>query len=107
MEFTINHEMAVKMRRLLAIEQFRNETFAESTTRHSVETIRAMFAKIFSNMIDKGLMEKGDVDIIALEYAAPVTLMIQMCNRQPQRKDEAIETISRHFDMFIERYCIK
>ncbi len=59
------------------------------------------------NMMDKGLMIKGDADIIALEFAAPVTLMIQMADREPHRKEEALETISRHFDMFIERYIIE
>ena len=104
--FTINNEMSVKMRRLLMIEQYRNERFAESATRHHVETIKGIFAEIFRKMMDNGLMVKGDADIIALEFAAPVTLMIQMSDRQPERKAQALETIGRHFDTFIERYCI-
>ncbi|MCR5807871.1 MAG: TetR/AcrR family transcriptional regulator [Oscillospiraceae bacterium] len=105
-EFTINNDMAVKMRRLLTIEQYRNEQFAESATRHHVKTIQSIFADIFRKMMDKGLMIQGDANIYALEFAAPVTLMIQMSDRQPEKKTQALETINRHFDVFIERYCI-
>ena len=105
-EFTINNDMAVKMRRLLTIEQYRNEQFAESATRHHVKTIQSIFADIFRKMMDKGLMIHGDANIYALEFAAPVTLMIQMSDRQPEKKIQALETINRHFDVFIERYCI-
>ena len=86
---------------------FADEMFAESATRHHVEMIQSIFAEIFRKMMDNGLMIKGDADIIALEFAAPVTLMIQMSDRQPEKKAQAIETINRHFDMFIERYCIE
>ena len=105
--FTLNNEMAVKMRRLMTIEQYRNEMFAESATRHHIETIREKYAEIFRNMMDYGLMIKGDPDIIALEFTAPVTLLIQMSDRQPEKKEEALNTISRHFDSFVERYCIE
>ena len=98
--------MSIKMRKLHMIEQYRNERFAESATRHHVETIQGLFARIFRKMMENGMMIQGDADIIALEFAAPVTLMIQMSDRQPDRKAEALETISRHFDVFIERYCI-
>ncbi|MBQ8984138.1 MAG: TetR/AcrR family transcriptional regulator [Lachnospiraceae bacterium] len=105
-KFTINNEMSIKMRKFLMIEQYRNARFAESTTRHHVETIKDIFAQVFRKMMDKGLMIQGDADIIALEFAAPVTLMIQMSDRQPEKKIEALEIVSRHFDIFIERYCI-
>ena len=94
------------MRRLMMLEQYRSESFAESATRHQVTQIRSIFTGIFENLMDKGVMIKGDADIIALVFMAPVTLMIQMCDRQPEKKAEAIETISRHFDMFTERYFV-
>ena len=105
--FTINNETAVKMRRLLTIEQFRNEMFAQSATRHQIEELRTVFAEFFSRLMNDGLMIKGDADIYALEFTAPVTLMIQMIDRQPDRKAQALEMINRHFDVFVKRYCLK
>lgn len=106
-EFTLNHEMAIKMRRLLMIEQYRNESFAESATRHHITQIRSAFSAIFAELMEKGVMIKGEPDMIALEFTAPATLMIQMSDRQPEKKQEAVSTIDKHFDTFIERYFIQ
>ena len=105
-EFTLNNEMAVKMRRLLMIEQYRSESFAESATRHHITQMRSAFSAVFAELVDKGIMIKGDPDMVALEFTAPVTLMIQMSDRQPEKKPEALDTIERHFDVFIERYFV-
>ena len=107
LEFTINNEMAVKMRRLFIIEQYRNEMFAESATRHQVTHMVAMYSDVFKKLMDKGIMIKGDADIIALEFIAPVTLMIQMSDREPDKKAEALARSKKHFDIFVERYCKK
>lgn len=104
--FTIHNEAAVKMRRLLMIEQFRDARFAESATKHHVEMIPELFAPIFQKMMEDGLMIQGDADMFALEFAAPVTLLIQMSDRQPEKKAQALVMIGRHFDVFVERYCI-
>ena len=49
-------------------------------------------------------MIKGNPEISALEFIAPVTLMLQLCDRQPERKEEAMKIIEDHIDVFIERY---
>ena len=41
----------------------------------------------------------------ALEYIAPAALLIQMCDREPGRKKEALEAIEKHIDFFIGTYC--
>ena len=104
--FTIANEIAVKMRRLLSIEQYRSEMFAERATLFHVTHMRSVFAGIFRELMDRGVMIRCDPDIAALQFTAPATLLIQMCDRQPGKKDEALDTIERHFDAFIERYCV-
>lgn len=104
-EFTLNNEMSVKMRKLFTIEQYRNEKFAERATRYHVTQMRTVFESVFRELMDKGIVVKGDPDLIAFEYTAPVTLMIQMSDRQPEKKGEALSMIEKHFDTFIERYC--
>lgn len=49
-------------------------------------------------------MIKGDPEIVALEFIAPVSLMIQLHDREPNRKKEILKTIKKHMDEFINRY---
>ena len=40
----------------------------------------------------------------ALEFMAPVSLLIQLCDRAPDKEDEVMTTIEEHIDIFIERW---
>ena len=49
-------------------------------------------------------MMQGDADIIALEFISPITIMVQLLDREPRKKKEALLTIEKHIDVFLERY---
>ena len=57
--------------------------------------------------MERNQMVKGDVETIALEFISPVTLMIQLLEREPEKKEEALQKIEKHIDVFIERYEIQ
>lgn len=104
-QFTMSDEMVVKVRRMVNIEQYRSEIFTERATRYQITRICSIYAVVFKMMMDQGTMIQGDPYVFALEYTAPVTVMIQMSDRQPDRREEALAAIARHFEAFNERYC--
>ena len=103
---TMDNEIARKVRKLFTIEQFRSPIFADRATRNQVINLQSVFAKVFRKMMADGIMKEGNAEIYALEFTAPVTLMLQMCDREPHKKDEALKTIECHMDTFINRYFI-
>ncbi|MBO4292095.1 MAG: TetR/AcrR family transcriptional regulator [Lachnospiraceae bacterium] len=103
--FTLNNENVRKMRRLFTIEQYRNAGFAKRATRHQIKNMQEQFIQIFKRMMDAGEMRREDPEMLALEYIAPTTLMIQMCDREPEKMEEGIGIIEKHIDMFVEKYC--
>lgn len=104
--FTIDNETARRMRKLLTIEQYRDVKFAQRATKHQISNIVSMYVPVFRRLIDEGVMIKGNPEVIALEFMAPVSLMLQMCDREPQKKDDALRMIEEHMDIFVERYFI-
>lgn len=106
-EYTVNDPLVVRVRRMATIEQYRSEDFAERATLYQIKEQCAINALVFRKFMEEGIMIPGDPDLLALEFTAPVTLMIQMCDRQPDKKEEALATVSRHFDQFAERYSLK
>ncbi|MCR4990356.1 MAG: TetR/AcrR family transcriptional regulator [Lachnospiraceae bacterium] len=104
--YTINNDKARKMRRMFTIEQFRNGEFANRATRHNISIFKSVYSKIFAKLMDEGVMIKGDPDIFALEFVAPVTLMIQLCDREEDKKEEAMRTIKEHMDSFVARHFV-
>jgi len=98
--FTMRDSMIRKIRMLLVQEQFRNERISEVTTRHQLDGIQRMFAKIIKGMMDEGIVKNDDPELLAVELTAPAVLQIARSDRQPQCEEECmkyIEKLLRHF----------
>ena len=99
-DFTIHDERVVKTRKLLTIEQFRDERARALATRHFLTGLKDMFTPIFAGMMDKGLLRREDPAMLAFAYTAPISALIHLCDREPEKTNEAmaqIEAFSRHF----------
>ena len=98
--FTIHDEMIIKTRKLLTIEQFRDERARDLATKHFLTGLTDMFTPLFAGMMDKGLLRKDDPAMLAFAYTAPISALIHLCDREPKKTDEAmrqVEAFSRHF----------
>lgn len=102
-EFTLHDETIKKVRRVLSMEQFRNPRIAQIFTRHSMDSIQGMYRKIFEGMMDTGLIKKDDPHMLSMSFAAPITLLIQMCDREPERENEAMEQIKDYLYYAVRR----
>ena len=105
--FTMRDPMIRKIRMLLVQEQFRNERISEVTTRHQLDGIQRMFAKIIKGMMDEGIVKNDDPKLLAVELTAPAVLQIAKSDRQPQCEEECLECIERHLQHFCDTYMKK
>ena len=99
-EITIRDEKIVMTRKLLMIEQFRDDRARDLATKHFLTGLTDMFTRIFEGMMEKELLRREDPGMLAFAYTAPVTVLIHLCDREPERTDEVMERIeafSRHF----------
>ena len=105
--FTMHDDIIRKTRRILAMEQFRSRRIAELTTRYHLENLQGMYAGIFAGLMEKKIIKKDDPQSLALEFIAPVSLLIHMYDRQPEREEEVLEKIRKHFEHFKEVYAVE
>ena len=99
-DYTVYDEKVVKSRKLLSIEQFRDDRARDLATKHFLTGLTAMFTSIFTGMMDKGLLCRDDPSMLAFAYTAPISSLIHLCDREPEKTEEAmaqIEAFSRHF----------
>ena len=97
---TIRDEKIVMTRKLLSIEQYRDERARDLATKHFLTGLTDMFTQLFSAMMDRGLLRRDDAKMLAFAYTAPISALIHLCDREPERTAEAlaqIEAFSRHF----------
>ena len=99
-DVTIRDEKIIMTRKLLSIEQFRDDRARDLATKHFLTGLKEMFTHIFAGMMDKGLLRKDDPEMLAFAYTAPISALIHWCDREPEKTEEAmaqIEAFSRHF----------
>lgn len=99
-DFTVHDEKVVMTRKLLSIEQFRDERARSLATKHFLTGLKEMFTRIFEGMMDKGLLRRDDPAMLAFAYTAPISALIHLCDREPDKMEEALEQVeafSRHF----------
>ena len=99
-DFTVRDEKIVMTRKLLTIEQFRDARARALATKHFLTGLTEMFTHVFSGMMDKGLLRRDDPAMLAFAYTAPISALIHLCDREPEKTEEAltrIEAFSRHF----------
>ncbi|MGN0620247.1 MAG: TetR/AcrR family transcriptional regulator [Porcipelethomonas sp.] len=104
--FTLHDPMIKKVRRMLTMEQFRSKRIALLTTKYNIDCVQKIYQQIFRTMMNSGIMRKGDPALVSMTFAAPVSLFIQMCDREPEREPEAMERIEEFFRFFTEEYKI-
>ena len=66
-----------------------------------------MFAVIFEEMMRNGLLKKDDATMLAFSYTAPITALIHLCDREPQKQTEAMRQIEKFIRHFIKIYGVK
>ncbi|MDO4852713.1 MAG: TetR/AcrR family transcriptional regulator [Clostridia bacterium] len=102
--FTVHDERIVMTRKVLTLEQFRDDRAKELATKHFLTGLTEMFTPIFQGMMDKGLLRRDDPAMLAFAYTTPISALIRLCDREPEKTETAmaqIEAFSRHF---IETY---
>ena len=98
--FTVHDERVIMTRKVLTLEQYRDQRACELATKHFLTSLTDMFTRIFAGMMDKGLLRRDDPQMLAFAYTAPISALIHLCDREPEKTEEAIrqiEAFSRHF----------
>ena len=105
--FTVHDETVVKTRKMLTIEQFRDERARELATKYFLTGLREMFTPLFAGMMDKGLLRRDDPAMLAFAYTAPISALIHLCDREPEKTDEAMEQAEAFVRYFIAVHGVK
>ena len=80
-----------KGRKLLMIEQFRNKELAELQTKQNYEDVLKYFEGMMRFLIREGTLKNTDTGIMAAQFSSPITVWINLCDREPKREDEVMD----------------
>lgn len=93
-----------KARKMLVIEQFQNPQLAALQTKQNYTDVLRYFTGLMQRLIEQGVVEKDDPQIMAAQLCLPVSVWLGLCDREPEREKEVIELLERHIQQFFKVY---
>ncbi len=107
LRFTVNDPKIILTRKLLLTEQFHDERVKKLATKHFLEGTQKIFARIFEKMMSDRLLKKSDPEILSFIYTAPLTSLVHLCDREPQKQEQIFKQIKDFINHFISTYAEK
>ena len=104
----ILHDPAIsRARKMLVIEQFQNPSLAKLQTKQNYEDIMHYFTGLVGFLIRQGALAEDDPEIMAAQLCLPISVWINLCDREPEREQEVMELVERHIRQFFRLYARK
>lgn len=99
--FTIRDPQIQLTRKLLLTEQFHDARVCKLATKHFLEGLANMFAVMFGQMMQNGLLKQSDPAMLAFAFTSPITSLVHLYTREPDREAEVMERIEKFVRYFI------
>ena len=99
-KFWTEDDFAQNFRKMLTLEQYRNEEMAKLYQSCIAAGPVAYMENIFSQMMADGNMKKADSKLLATEFFAPMYLLIGISDHS-DNKEQNLELLNRHIERFI------
>ena len=104
LDFTMHDEKIIMTRKILLTEQFRDARVRALATRHFGTGLEALFTKLFAGMMENGSLGRGDPAMLAFAYTAPISTLVQLCEREPEKEPEILQQMEAFVKHFIKTY---
>ena len=93
-----------KARKMLVIEQFQNPELAKLQTKQNYSDVLEYFTGFIGQLIRQGVLAEDDPEIMAAQLCLPISVWINLCDREPEREEEVLELVEKHIRQFFKRY---
>ena len=104
----ILHDPAIsRARKMLVIEQFQNPELAKLQTKQNYEDVMHYFTGLVGFLIRQGALAEDDPEIMAAQLCLPISVWINLCDREPDREQGVMELVERHIRQFFRLYARK
>ena len=101
----ILHDPVIRRaRKMLVIEQFQNPELAKLQTKQNYSDVLRYFTGLINCLIRQGVLAEDDPEIMAAQFCLPISVWINLCDREPERETEVMELVDKHIRQFFRLY---
>ncbi|WP_058304249.1 TetR/AcrR family transcriptional regulator [Gorillibacterium timonense] len=102
--YYLRDDYAAKFRRMLSIEQYRNNAAGSAFTDTFLNGPLHYQSLLFAGLMNGGAFREEDPDIAALHFYSPLYLLLCLYDGHPEKEEEALERVKQHVIQFRRVY---
>ena len=102
--YILHDPVISRARKMLVIEQFRNPELAKLQTKQNYYDVLQHFTGMIKCMIQKGILAEAEPEIMAAQFCLPISVWINLCDREPDREQEVMTLVEKHIRQFFRLY---
>ena len=104
LRYIIHDPYISRARKMLVIEQFQNPELAKLQTKQNYTDVMQYFTGMIKRLADGGILTEYDPQIMAAQFCLPISVWINVCDREPEREKEVMELVEKHIRQFFRLY---
>lgn len=93
-----------RFRKMLTIEQFHDKELADLYSKQYVDDPLTYQGMLLGMVAASGLLKTDNVEIMTLHFYAPIYYLLTICDRDPAREEQALNTLDEHIRQFDRLY---
>ncbi len=93
-----------RFRKMLTVEQFQDRELARVYSRQYFDMPLSYQGMLLGLLVSQGLLETDNIPIMTLHFYAPIYMLLTVCDRQPEREQEALRLMEEHIRQFDKLY---
>ena len=93
-----------RARKMLVIEQFANPELSRMQTQRNYTDVMNYHTGMMRFLMKNGALKSGDAELMAAEYCLPISVWLNLCDREPEREAEVMALIEKHILHFFEMH---
>lgn len=102
--YFLHDEYISKFRKMLTMEQYHNKELALLHEKQYITDPLSYQGILFGFLIKKGFFVDTDAQIMALQFYAPMYLLILSCECHPEQEETILKKVEQHIRQFNQLY---
>ena len=93
-----------RFRKMLTVEQFQDKDLARVYSKQYFDMPLSYQGMLLGLLVSQGLLVTENVPIMTLHFYAPIYMLLTVCDREPEREQEALKLMEEHIRQFDKLY---
>ena len=93
-----------RFRKMLTIEQFQDKELARVYSQQYFDMPLSYQGMLLGLLVSQGLLVTENVSVMTLHFYAPIYMLLTVCDREPEREQEALNLMEAHIRQFDQLY---